>query len=217
MIKKNLILGLIILGLEIGLGYSYIKFVNPKVSSDIKVYIKKTTGQILVTSWNEITTGDLLVLLNNNQDQAKLPEISSTVLPIEKYRFPNPFFLNNHNYSYIELFLSQVQSGIYQDLNVQPYKTVATYKTNINGENYYLLILRWINSDETISFVPIITTNLTDYSDFIYNNSKFFPSPIVEIKNIETCLTLQGAGKEYLMQIQQLLYQEFLIIVILKI
>lgn len=196
-IKKILIFGLIIFSFGLGIGYVYTKFVNSKITSDAKTYFKKYTGQILVISWDKVTTGVLLDLLNKDQETGKFPEISSNILAIEKYRFPNPFFVENHNFGYIELFLAQVQSGIYQDLNVQPYKTVSTYKTNINGEDYYLIIQRWVNNDESISFVPIITSNLIDYSDFIYNNSKYFPSPIVEIKDIETCLILNGAGKEY--------------------
>lgn len=197
MIKKILIFSIIVFSLGFILSYSYIKFVNPKVSSDVKTYIKKYAGQILVLPWDDVSTGKLLDLLNNDQEMGKFPEISPDILPIEQYRFPNTFFVKNHNFGYIELFLAQVQSGVYQDLSIQPYKTVATYKTNIDGEDYYLIIQRWVNNDESISFVPIITSNLIDYSDFIYNNSKYFPSPIVEIKDVKTCLTIHGAGKEY--------------------
>lgn len=195
--KKILIAVIIILSLGFILSYVYIMFFNPKVISDVKTKFKIYTGQVAKVSWDEVISGSLLNSLYRDEDQGKFTEISSNVLPIEKYRFPNPIFVENHNFGYIELFLAQVQSGVYQNLSIQPYKTVVTFKTSINDEDYYLIIQRWVNNDESISFVPIITTNLIDYSDFIYNNSKYFPSPIVEIKDIETCLILNGAGKEY--------------------
>ncbi|GEM_PF-4867638 len=195
--KKTLIASIIIFSLGFILGYIYIKFFNPKAISDLKTNIKKYTGQVTAVSWGEVTSGSLLDSLYKDEDQGKFTEISDNIVPIQKYRFPNPFFIENHGFGYIELFLAQAQSGIYLDPHRQPYKTVKIYKTKINDESYYLLIQKWINNDKSISFVPIITTSLTDYSDLADNSSKFFPSPIVEIKDIETCLKLKKAGQEY--------------------
>jgi hypothetical protein len=195
--KKIVIAIIILISLGIVLSIIYIKYFNFKAISDLKTSFKLSSGQVEAISWDNVTSDDFLNSLNNLQNQGMFSKISPSVLPIEKYRFPNPYFIQNHGFGYIELFLAQIELSTYIDSDKQPYQTVKTYKTNINNENYYLMIQRWINNDKSISFVPIITSDLIVFSDFVENGSSFFPSPIVEIKNIETCIKINGAGVEY--------------------
>lgn len=195
--RKNVITVIILLGLGFALTFAYIKYFNFKAISDIKTSFKISSGQVETISWDNATSDDFLNSLNNLQNQGTFSKISPSVLPIEKYRFPNPYFIQNHGFGFIELFLAQIQLSTYSESNKQPYQTVKTYKTNINNEDYYLMIQRWVNNDKSISFVPVITSDLIAFSDFVENSSKFFPSPIVEIKDIETCIKINGAGVEY--------------------
>lgn len=192
MYKKIIIYSLVLFLLGIGLSYSYLKF-----GSLYKVYLGTSINNIPEADWDDVTSGKLGSYLNIYNRLNLFKPSSKYILPIEVYRHPNPFFYENHGFSYVELFLTELQSGIYLDLSKQPFRSFAVYRTKINNEHYYLLIQKWTNKDKSVTFVPAITSDITDYSSFINNSYDSFPSLIVKIKDKDTCNSIYNSGVEY--------------------
>lgn len=176
---------------------TYLFLVQPNVGPDFKIYLGQSENQIPEIDWKDITNGNLSRSLYRAHKNNKLLPIVNGVMPISTFRHPNPSFYENYGFGYIELFFEEVKTGKYLPLDTRPYHSIAIYSTDIDGEKYFVLIQRWLNDDETVSFVPIITNNIETIEGFIKNNSDKFPSVIVSINNSYTCEGIVGAGTKY--------------------
>lgn len=107
-------------------------------------------------AWEDVTSGRLANFLRIQESLGKLVVFPNQVRPIETYRMINPFFYENRGYGYIELFEVEIRNNKYINPDIRPYRYIAVYKTEISGKLHCLLIFEWLNSDKTVSFVPIV-------------------------------------------------------------
>lgn len=153
--------------------------------------------QIPMIGWEDVTSGRMAKFFATQESWGKLPIFPQQVRPIEIYRMINPYFYENQGYGYIELFELEIQNNKYLNSDVRPYKYIAVYKTEIAGKLHYLLIFEWLNSDKTVSFLPVVVPEnkfsqegkVSKYaSELMTLETIFFLSPIVKIRDMAGCM-----------------------------
>jgi len=196
MFKKILLILISFVFVVFASSFIYLKLVNPNFKV-FKIYLGTDVKEIPEISWEDVTSGRLANYISLREKLNIFSKMSTSVIPIDTFRYPNPLFYNEYNFGYIEPFFYEVRLGKFKDPRNQPFKSFALYKTSINSEEYFILFQKWLNKDKTITFLPIIFKNIDDYSNFINNKYEFFPSPIVQIRDVETCKLLPNSGIEY--------------------
>lgn len=149
-----------------------------------------------------IRTGILQPLMQVKRAFDPKAKFNNNTITFDTYRKIDSQFIADHGYGYIQLFNQQVESGLFRNPEVRPYRFIGFFKTSINGELYYILVEEWLNKNGTIVYLPFILkanvfNNGTDKVDKVKQYLDSFPSPLFIINNIESCNKILGSGMEY--------------------
>lgn len=157
-------------------------------------------------AWDDVVSGKLQQFLDKQNKAGKLLKLPDTVQPVGKFRGSGNGYFQARHILYPILDDADVQSGIYTDPAKRPYRFVAFFRTELNKEQYYLLIQEWRNSDGTASFLPLLEpvriamngTAMTDYYRSVIDPSAmYFLSPILVHDTRDWCLTVMGEVGAY--------------------
>lgn len=177
---------------------------NKTTSYQISSDAKNTTLYPNI-AWSDITSGKLLDFLKGEDVKGKLIQIPASAEPIF-LRSTSQDFYNTNGLAYVQLPSEDVVSNKYKNKDLQPFRFVAFFKTNLGGTSYFVLVEKWLNIDGSISFLPLIIPELlalkdgvisSYYSDLIAGTSVYFLSPIYQIKSHDQCKNILPKRESY--------------------
>jgi len=156
-------------------------------------------------AWEDITSGKLLDFLKNEDSKGKLLQLPASAEPISLTSTDQEFF-NTKGISYVQLPTNDVLSNKYKNLDLLPFRFIAFFKTELGGTAYFVLVEKWLNADGSTAFLPLIipeslalkdNTISSYYDALISNNSRYFLSPILQIKNQTECKSILLKRESY--------------------
>ncbi len=203
---KRLLGYLVIFGVIVGVGFWWLNY-NGWIPKNFPIVSQVDNVEAIPEiAWEDVTSGRLANFLRLQESWGKLVVFPNQVRPIETYRMINPLFYENHGYGYIELFELEIQNNKYINPDIRPYRYIAAYKTVISNKLHYILIFEWLNSDKTVSFVPVVIPEnkfveggkVSQYAnELIKRETIIFVSPIVKIRDMAGCMSVFTSSQEY--------------------
>ena len=187
------------------IGYRVYKYNSVEPQNYQETGLSYDQESISEISLEDVTSRLFVQKLNPLETQNKLNELPERALPVETYSNMNPIFFEKHGYYSTGPFSTELQSSKYNAIDHIPYVLVSLYQTNIESDEYIIFFVKWLNKDKSIVFVPLIglrevvlSDSYNKYFESLKNNDgDYFPSPIVKIRDMESCLSIYTAGKGY--------------------
>ena len=204
--KSILIIFLLVLFITIFLVATYFLSGRKNKTTSYQIYHEATNILLYpYVAWDDITSGKLLDFLKNEDSKGKLLQIPASAESISLISTDQEFF-NTKGFAYVQLSTDDVLSNKYKNPDLLPFRFVAFFKTNLGQTSYFVMIERWLNLDGSTAFLPLIipeslvlkdNTISSYYSTLISNNSRYFLSPILQIKSKDECKSIFPKRESY--------------------
>lgn len=183
-------------------GFIYIRLLLSPIYANLS-----NAADIPYVSWADVASGRLNSSLMLKRMAGLLPEFPNNVDTFSSFRQIDQRFYNTYKWGYLGLYYTDIETERFAN-DQAPYRFIAYYKTKIESQTYYLLIEEWMNKDDTLIFLPIIVSESsfikggqvdTYYKVLTDINGPYFPSLVVKIESLDTCVSLKGAAPSFCM------------------